>query len=117
MMDLFFTDVAYASESLDTFIMHVNTIIINPLIIFLFALAVVYFLYGVFQFVANQESEEAKTKGKSHMIWGIIGIVIMMGVFTILNMIMNTFNITGIDPKQGTVKLPSYDTSTTPTVK
>ena len=102
--DLFFTNVAYAS--VDSFVSNVNKLIINPLILLLFGLAVVYFLYGVFEFISNGDSEEAKTKGKSHMIWGIVGIVIMMGVFTILNMIMNTFGITGINPEQGTVQLP-----------
>ncbi len=105
-MDLLFTNVAYASESVDAFIANVNRLIINPLIIFLFALAVVYFLYGIFEFISNQENEEKKTTGKRHMVWGVVGIVIMMGVFTILNMIMNTFNITGINPEQGTVTLP-----------
>jgi len=89
--DLFFTNIA--SASVDSFISNVNQLIINPLIIFLFALAVVYFFYGVFEFISNGEDEEKKTTGKSHMIWGIVGIVIMMGVFTILNMIMKTFNI------------------------
>lgn len=103
--DLLFTNVAYAS--VDTFISNVNKLIINPLIALLFGLAVVYFLYGIFEFISNQENEEAKTKGKSHMIWGIIGIVIMMGVFKILEILMNTFNITGIDPREGTVQLPN----------
>ena len=107
MMDLFSTNVAYAS--VDSFISNVNKLIVNPLIILLFALAIVYFLYGIFQFISNQENEEAKTKGKSHMIWGIIGIVIMMGVFTILNIIMDTFNINGINPKEGTVQLDNYN--------
>lgn len=106
-MDLFFTNIAYAS--VDSFVFKVNELIINPLIIFLFALAVVYFLYGVFEFISKGENEEAKTKGKSHIIWGVVGIVIMMGVFTILNMIMNTFNIENIDPKEGTVELPDYN--------
>ncbi len=106
-MDLFFTNIAYAS--VDSFVSKINELIINPLIIFLFALAVVYFLYGVFEFISKGENEEAKTKGKSHIIWGIVGIVIMMGVFTILNMIMNTFNIENIDPKEGTVELPDYN--------
>lgn len=106
-MDIFFTNVAYASESVDAFVLNVNKLIINPLITLLFGLAVVYFLYGIFQFISNQENEEAKTKGKSHMIWGIVGIVIMMGVFTILNMIMATFNIKDINPEQGTVRLPN----------
>ena len=113
-MNLFFTNIAYATlagegESLDQFILNVNKFIINPLIMLLFALAVVFFLYGVFEFISNQEDEEAKTKGKSHMIWGIVGITIMMGVFTIMNMILNTLNIQGINPEQGTVQLPPAD--------
>ncbi|MFA5936899.1 MAG: hypothetical protein WC822_03405 [Candidatus Paceibacterota bacterium] len=103
-MDLFFTNVAYAS--VDSIVYSINRLIINPLIVFIFALAVVYFLYGIFQFVANQDNEEKKTTGKNHMMWGIIGIVVMMGVFTILNIIMDTFNIKGIDPQNGQVDLP-----------
>ncbi|MEK7572284.1 MAG: hypothetical protein AAB493_00270 [Patescibacteria group bacterium] len=107
MIDIFFINVAYAS--VDSFIANVNKQIINPLILLLFALALVYFLYGVFEFISNQTNEEKKTTGKNHMIWGIIGIVIMMGVFTIMNIIMNTFNIDGINPEQGTVQLNEYN--------
>ena len=110
-MDLFFINIAYASvtgsgESVDQFIINMNKLIINPLILLLFALAVVYFLYGVFEFISNQENEEKKTKGKTHMIWGVIGITIMMGVFMIMKVILNTLNIQGIDPQKGTVNLP-----------
>jgi uncharacterized membrane protein YidH (DUF202 family) len=108
--DLFSVNVAYAS--VDSFVAQVNKIIINPLIVFLFALALVYFLYGVFDFIANQDNEEKKTSGKNHMIWGIIGIVVMMGVFTILNIIMKTFNIgntSQINLEQGTVQLNDYN--------
>ncbi|OGI65381.1 hypothetical protein A3A95_00815 [Candidatus Nomurabacteria bacterium RIFCSPLOWO2_01_FULL_39_18] len=106
-LDLFSTKVAYAS--LDSFILSVNKLIVNPLITLLFALALAYFLYGVFQFIANQENEEKKTSGKSHMLWGIIGITIMMAVWTILGLIINTFNITEVNPEEGEVKLPEYD--------
>ena len=106
-MDLLFTNIAYAS--VDSFVSNVNRLIINPLIILLFGLAVVYFLYGIFEFISNGENEEKKTTGKNHMIWGIIGIVIMMGVFTILNIIMRTFNIEGINPEEGTVQLNDYN--------
>ena len=80
--------------------------VINPLITFLFALAVVYFLYGLIEFIANQENEEKKTTGKQHMIWGVIGITIMMGVWFLLGAIIDTFGIQGINPKEGTVQLP-----------
>ena len=102
-MNLISPKIAYAS--LDSFIANVDRMIINPLILFLFALAVVFFLYGVLEFIFNQENEEKKTTGKSHMLWGIVGIAIMLGVWTLLNMIINTFDIKGIDPEQGTVEL------------
>ena len=107
LLDLFSTKVAYAAagESVDQFIGNVDKIIVNPLIDLLFALAVIYFLYGVFEFIVNQQNEEKKTSGKSHMLWGVVGITIMMGVWFILNVIINTLNIQGINPEQGTVQL------------
>ena len=81
--------------------------IINPLIYFLFALAVLFFLYGVLEFLLGSEDEEKKTTGKSHMLWGIIGIAIMVGVFTILNVVLSTFNIQGIDVQNSKVDLPA----------
>ncbi|KKS04693.1 MAG: hypothetical protein UU82_C0006G0031 [Candidatus Nomurabacteria bacterium GW2011_GWC2_41_8] len=103
-MDLFSTKIVYAS--LDSFIGKVDRMIINPLILFLFALAVAYFLYGVLEFFLNQENDEKKTTGKSHMLWGVIGITIMLGVWTILGIITNTLGISGqINPEQGTVDL------------
>src|SRR3989344_5178455 len=105
-MDLFSTRTAYAS--MDSFIGNVDRMIINPLILLLFALAVVYFLYGVFEFLLNQQNEEKKTTGKSHMLWGVVGITIMLGVWTILNMILSTLDIpkSEINPEAGTVNLP-----------
>jgi hypothetical protein len=97
-----------ASPEFDNFILNVNTLIINPLILLLFGLAIAYFLFGVFKFIANQENEDKKTEGKQHMLWGIIGITIMMGVWTILNVILSTLNIpkSDINPEEGTVTLP-----------
>ena len=109
-MDLFSTRVVYAapSKTLNQFIANVDNMIINPLILFLFALALVFFLYGVFEFIANGAHDEKKTIGKSHMFWGIIGLTIMMGVWFILGVILNTLGITGIKPETGEVKLLDY---------
>jgi len=91
---------------MDAFISNVNRLILNPLIVLLFAIAFVYFLYGVLVFIFNQSSEEKKTTGKSHMLWGIIGLTIMMGVWAILNIVVNTFGLQGqVDPERGEVNL------------
>ncbi|MEI7765240.1 MAG: hypothetical protein WCI93_01495 [bacterium] len=107
-MDLFSTNIAYASENVDQFIMKVNQHIINPIILFLFALALLFFLYGIVEFISNQENEEKKTTGKMHMIWGIVGITIMMSVWALLSIILNTIGVpkSQIDPENGTVNLP-----------
>ena len=106
-------NVVYAGESLDQFIKNVDKLIINPLIILLFALAVAYFLWGGFVFLSNTDKEDERTKGKKHMLYGIIGITIMMAVWTLLGILTNTLNInsTEINPKQGTVHLNDYTPS------
>ncbi len=81
-------------DSLDGFLGRVNDVIINPLIIVLFAIAFMIFLAGMlrFFFQRDQSSEEAK-KGRQHMIWGIIGMFIMMSVFGIMALIKNTLGV------------------------
>jgi uncharacterized membrane protein YidH (DUF202 family) len=107
-MHFLFAKTAHA-DAIGDVLKKVNALFINPLIEFLFALAILYFLYGVYEFLANQANEEKKTTGKDHMIWGIIGITIMMGVWTILGIITNTLNVSDqIDPKEGKVELNEY---------
>lgn len=109
-MSFLLPNIAYAAdESLDQFISNVDKVIINPLIILIFALAVVYFLWGTFDFLSNADNEEKRTSGKMHMIYGIIGMTIMMGVFAIMNLILNTFNIDGVKVESNSVHLDDYD--------
>ena len=67
--------------------------ILNPLILLFFALAVGYFLFGVMKFVQNQDNEEAQTEGKQHMIWGVVGIFLMLAVYGILGFIATTLGV------------------------
>lgn len=107
-MDFFFTKIAYA-DGVDDFIYKVNAAIVNPLIKLLFALALVFFLWGVLEFLMNPTEEEAKTKGKSHMLWGIIGMTIMFSVYGLMYLVLDTFQIEGINPRTGDVNLNSYN--------
>lgn len=103
-----FPHIAYASGGIDQFVANLGKYIINPLILLLFALALGFFLYGMFEFLTHQ-SEEKQTEGKSHMLWGVIGITIMVGVYFLMNLILNTFDIGKIDPREGTVELNDYN--------
>jgi succinate dehydrogenase/fumarate reductase cytochrome b subunit len=79
-----------AEASVGTLMKSINRVILNPLILFLFALALAYFLYGVMQFIINPGNEEIRKTGKSHMMWGVVGMVIMVSVFGIMQLIVNT---------------------------
>jgi amino acid transporter len=108
-MNFLIPNVAYAaSGSFNEFVGKVDTMIINPLIVLLFALAIVFFLFGMMTFLMNGADEEKRQTGKNHMLWGIVGITIMIGVWTILGVLLNTLGISRsqIDPENGTVNLP-----------
>ncbi len=78
---------------MDDLLNGIKTEIVNPAIYLLLALAAVYFVWGVFVFVSNQENDEAREKGKQHMIWGIVGIAIMLSTFGIIEMIKGTIGV------------------------
>lgn len=78
----------YNIKSLATSIL---TVVVNPFVVFLAALAVLLFLWGLLQFMANAGSEEGREVGKRHMINGLIGLFIMISVFGIMQFITNTF--------------------------
>ena len=65
--------------------------ILNPVITLLFSAAVVWFLYGVFEFVRGQGSDEARKTGAQHILWGVIGMAIMISAYGIINIICGTF--------------------------
>lgn len=72
----------------------VNRFILNPLIGLLFFVALLVFLWGVFRFVANASSEDARETGKRNMMWGILGMFIMVSVYGIIRLVLGTFGIT-----------------------
>ncbi len=70
---------------------NINQIIINPIIILLFAVAFIYFIYGVFVYIYKSQSDPSKIKeGRSHMGWGLFGMFIMISVFGLFKLLLNT---------------------------
>lgn len=73
-------------------------VVINPLILLLMAIAFVVFLWGGFEFIAGASGVENREKGKRHMLWGIIGLFIMIAVFGILKILGTTLGFCGDVP-------------------
>ncbi len=88
--------------AVQTLVKKINNVIINPLIGLMFAVALAYFIWGVIEYLMNAESDDARSKGKQHMLWGIIGMFIMISVFGIMQLLLNTVHATlpgGITPR------------------
>lgn len=68
--------------------------ILQPVITLLFALAAVYFLYGVYETIIGAGSDEARAKGRLHMLWGVIGIFIAVSANGIIHVICKTIGVT-----------------------
>ncbi|MDP3988658.1 MAG: hypothetical protein Q8P93_00250 [bacterium] len=68
--------------------------IINPALTLFFVLGMVVFAWGVVQFIiAYQNADTAGVEaGKRHMIWGILGLAIMISAFGIINFVQGTLN-------------------------
>ena len=83
-----FISVAYASTP-DEIITKVRKEVLQPFVTALFVLATVVFLWGIIEFILNADNEEKRAKGKRHMIWGIVGLLIMSATGAIMIILYN----------------------------
>lgn len=68
--------------------------VINPAMTLLFAAGFFMFTYGLVRFLwAMNEGGSDKKDGQQHMIWGIVGMLIMVSVYGIISLIDNTFDL------------------------
>lgn len=72
--------------------------IINPAILIVFAAGFFLFLWGLVMFLWNIEEGGENATGKRHMMWGIVGMLIMVSVYGIINIIDNTFQLQFANP-------------------
>lgn len=70
--------------------------LIRPVVPLLIGLAVVLFIYGVIIFMFSDGGEK-KEDGKSYMIWGIVGIFVMVSVWGLVAVLQSTFQLSN-DP-------------------
>ncbi len=68
--------------------------ILNTLIPILIVLGVVYFIWGVITYMIGND-EEAKKAGRNRVIFGIIGLVVIVGMWGLVNIVTTTFGLNG----------------------
>lgn len=79
-----------ATLTTDQLLGNILTNIVNPAIALMMGVAIIFFLWGVFGFIRNAESSEERKKGGTHMLYGALGLFIMVSAYGILNLIIGT---------------------------
>ena len=69
------------------------SLIINPIIMLLFALATFFFMWGLVVFIAQPDNTEARKTGLNHMVWGFAGMLIIVTVYGIMTLVAGTIGV------------------------
>ena len=72
--------------------------IINVLIPFIVGLAVLVIIYGIFGYITEAANEEKRKEAKDFIIWGFVGLFIMLSIWGLLNILVNTFPLNNRPP-------------------
>lgn len=60
----------------------------------IFALAFLVFIWGIFKyFIQGGHDEEARDSGKNLMLWGLIGFFVMVSVWGLVNILVNSVRL------------------------
>ena len=80
--------------ALYSFLGKVVSQVVNPIILLLSAAAFILFLWGILTFISNAGNEDKRLEGRTAILWGFVGLVIIFGAYGIINLGLSTFNLT-----------------------
>lgn len=84
------------AQTIGALMTNIKIAIINPIIGIVFALAFLLFVWGVAVFLIHADDATSREQGKKHIIYGLIGMFIMVSVFGIMNIITSALGVSPI---------------------
>lgn len=84
------------NAAIKTLVPGILNAIVTPAVGLLFIAAGLVFIWGVFGLISHADDPTARKDGQNHILWGIIGMFIMVSAYGIIRLIGNT--VTGSDP-------------------
>ena len=85
--------------------------VISTLIPIVFALALLYFFWGLAQYILSAGDSAKQEEGRNKMIWGIVALFVMAAVWGLVRFLGTAI---GITPGQGAPDINSLIPKTTP---
>jgi hypothetical protein len=84
------TTTTSSSGTFATIVQNIENIVNSYVIPLLYAFAFLFFVAGLVRYFFIGQGEEAQKKGKQMAIYGLIGLVVLFGVWGIVNVVLNT---------------------------
>lgn len=63
---------------------------INGLVVIIFASLIVGMTYGVILYILNADNEKARVEIRGYLFWGIVGLIVLLGLWGILAILSNS---------------------------
>lgn len=99
---------AFAATDVSSILTTVSNIL-NALIPLFMVIATVVFLWGIVRYITAAGDEEKVKEAKSFIMYGLIGLFVMVAVWGLVNVLINTFSLnTAVPAAPGTPSVPTF---------
>ncbi|MDO8619853.1 MAG: hypothetical protein Q7R64_00695 [bacterium] len=78
--------------TIEGFLMKIQGLL-DTVVPFIIGLAVFVIIWGVFTYLTHAAEEEKREEAKKFMLWGVIGVFMMLSVWGFVNILLNTFDL------------------------
>jgi predicted PurR-regulated permease PerM len=81
-----------SNPTIFTYMLKAISLINSTIVPFFFALAFIFYIYNIYKFFIQNGSEPKSIEsGKTFAFWGIVGFAVMLSVWGLVNILINTF--------------------------
>lgn len=81
--------------------------LLEDIIPVLIGVAVVVFFWGLVKFIAHADDEKAVTEGKQFMVWGMVGLFVIVALWSIVGFIQEELGLDILSPGLEAPTLPT----------
>ncbi len=67
--------------------------ILDNIVPFIVGLAVFVIIWGIFTYITQASNEEKREEAKKYILWGVVGVFMMLSIWGFVNILLNTFSL------------------------
>ena len=98
-------------EAADALVARIGKVILGPVEMVIFSAGFLLFMWGLVKFMWNVGEGGSQSDGKQHMLWGILGMFLMISIWSVIALIDNTFSLGATTPGGGDRKSTRLNSS------